>query len=58
MEKAIEWDPETRDFAMYLEGELVGFARSYLEAEQTLDELIAELTAERARRVSDEPANE
>jgi hypothetical protein len=42
-EKEIVYDPETRDFAMYLDGELVGFARTYQEAEQTLDELIYEL---------------
>jgi hypothetical protein len=42
-EKAIVYDPETRDFAMYLDGELVGFARTYQEAEQTLDELVYDL---------------
>lgn len=42
-EKAIIYDPETRDFAMYLDGELVGFARTYQEAETTLDELVYEL---------------
>jgi hypothetical protein len=42
-EKEIVYDPETRDFAMYLDGELVGFARTYQEAEQTLDELVYEL---------------
>ncbi len=41
--KEIVYDPETRDFAMYLDGELVGFARTYQEAEQTLDELVYEL---------------
>jgi hypothetical protein len=42
-EKAIVYDPETRDFAMYLDGELVGFARTYQESESTLDELVYEL---------------
>jgi hypothetical protein len=42
-EKEIVYDPETRDFAMFLDGELVGFARTYQEAEQTLDELVYEL---------------
>lgn len=42
-QKEIVYDPETRDFAMYLDGELVGFARTYQEAEVTLDELIYEL---------------
>lgn len=41
--KLIIYDPETRDFAMYLDDELVGFARTYQEAEVTLDELIGEL---------------
>lgn len=42
-EKEIIYDPETRDFAMYLDGELVGFARTYQDAEQTLDEIVYEL---------------
>jgi hypothetical protein len=42
-EKVIVYDPETRDFAMYLDGELVGFARTYHEAEITLDQLVFEL---------------
>ncbi|MBX0326814.1 hypothetical protein K2Z83_03845 [Oscillochloris sp. ZM17-4] len=42
-EKEIVYDPETRDFAMYLDGELVGFARTYQEAEVTLDQLVFEL---------------
>ncbi len=42
-EKTIIYDPETRDFAMYLDGELVGFARTYQEAEETLNELVYEL---------------
>ncbi|WP_165360530.1 MULTISPECIES: hypothetical protein [Candidatus Chloroploca] len=41
--KEIVYDPETRDFAMYLDGDLVGFARTYHEAESTLDELVYEL---------------
>lgn len=42
-EKEIVYDPETRDFAMYLDGEIVGFARTYQEAEVTLDQLVYEL---------------
>ncbi|NJM05080.1 hypothetical protein HC891_00875 [Candidatus Gracilibacteria bacterium] len=42
-EKEIVYDSETRDFAMYLDGDLVGFARTYQEAEVTLDELVYEL---------------
>ena len=34
---------ETRDYAMYLDGELVGFARTYHEGEVTLDQLVFEL---------------
>lgn len=37
------YDRETRDFAMYLDGELVGFARTPQEAEQTLNALVYEL---------------
>jgi hypothetical protein len=44
-EKEIVYDPETRDFAMYLDGELVGFARTYQEAETTLDQLVFELVS-------------
>jgi hypothetical protein len=39
-EKEIRYSPTDRDYAMYLDGELVGFARTYHEAEITLDELI------------------
>lgn len=53
--KEIVYDYETHDFAMYLDGDLVGFARTYQEAEVTLDELVYELqhgqyTTERYRR--------
>ena len=41
--KEIVYDRETRDYAMYLDGELVGFARTYHEAEVTLDQLVLEL---------------
>ncbi len=41
--KAIVYDPETRDFALYLNQELVGFARTYQDADKILDELIYEL---------------
>jgi hypothetical protein len=42
-QKEIVYDRETRDYAMYLDGELVGFARTYHEAEVTLDQLVFEL---------------
>lgn len=41
--KEIVYDRESRDYAMYLDGELVGFARTYHEAEVTLDQLCFEL---------------
>lgn len=41
--KEIVFDRESRDYAMRLDGELVGFARTYHEAEITLDELVFEL---------------
>lgn len=41
--KEIIYDRETRDYAMYLDGELVGFARTYHEAEVTLDQRVFEL---------------
>lgn len=41
--KEIIYDRETRDYAMHLDGELVGFARTYHEAEVTLDQLVFEL---------------
>jgi len=41
--KEIVYSRETRDYAMYLDGELVGFARTYHEAEVTLDQLVFEL---------------
>ena len=41
--KEIAWDSETHDYAMYIDDELVGFARTYQEAEATLDQLVFEL---------------
>lgn len=43
MNKEIKYDRETRDYAMYLDGELVGFARTYHEAEVALDQTVFEL---------------
>lgn len=47
-QRKIEYDRESRDYACYLkcgdgEYELVGFARTYHEAEVTLDQLVFEL---------------
>ena len=41
--KEIVYDRLSRDYAMYLDGELVGFGRTYHEAEVTLDQLVFEL---------------
>lgn len=41
--KEIIYDSEMHDFAMYLDGELVGYARTYAEAEITLAQLVFEL---------------
>lgn len=41
--KEIAYDREVHDYAMYLDGELVGFAHTYHEAEITLDQLVFEL---------------
>ncbi|MEM8532317.1 MAG: hypothetical protein AAGF95_15845 [Chloroflexota bacterium] len=41
--KHIVYDRETKDYAMYLDGELIGFARTFAEAEVTLDQLVFEL---------------
>jgi hypothetical protein len=56
--KSIQYDRDTRDYAMYLDGELVGFARTYHEAEVTLDQLIFELLngAYFAEAQGDEPS--
>lgn len=54
--REIIYDRETRDYAMYLDGELVGFARTYQEAEVTLDQLVFELmSGSYFRKPADEP---
>lgn len=40
--KEVVYDPESGKYAMFLDGELVGYARSFYEAEVTLDQLIHE----------------
>jgi hypothetical protein len=55
--REIVYSRETYDYAMYLDGELVGFARNYHEAEVTLDQLIFELiSGAHFRDLADEPA--
>lgn len=39
-QREIIYDRDTRDYALYLDGELVGFARTCAEAETILDECI------------------
>jgi hypothetical protein len=41
--KQIKYDRDAKQFAMYLDNELVGYARTLLEAETTLDALVFEL---------------
>jgi len=56
--KEIVFDRETRDFAMYLDGELVGYARTYSEAETTLDELVFELLSAQSNTAPDVAPND
>jgi hypothetical protein len=39
----IEYDPDTGDYAMYLDAQFIGFARTYHDAEITLQDLIDEI---------------
>ncbi len=39
-QKDVVCDRETHDYALYLDGELVGFARTYDEAVKQLDDLV------------------
>ncbi len=41
--KHIAYDRVTKDFAMYLNGNLVGYAPTYLDAECKLNELVYEM---------------
>lgn len=52
--KSIQYSPDTRDFAMYLDGELVGFAATYQKAEQQLDALVYEILTEAAAQMTEE----
>ncbi|HEU4325703.1 MAG TPA: hypothetical protein VFS21_21365 [Roseiflexaceae bacterium] len=46
--KHIAYDRESRQHAMYFEGELIGFARTFHEAEITLDTAVYEILSHRA----------
>jgi hypothetical protein len=55
--KRIEYDGETRDFALYLNEELVGFAQTKREAEEKLDALVYSLlTRDAATPVAEQVA--
>jgi hypothetical protein len=41
--KEIKFERSTGEYAMYLDGELVGFARTYHDAKVTLDHLVFDL---------------
>ncbi len=41
--RLIIYNRATEDFAIYLDGDLIGYARSYIEAEAVLDQLRMEL---------------
>ncbi len=41
--RLIMYNRATEDFAIYLDGDLIGYARSYVEAEGVLDQLRMEL---------------
>lgn len=51
----IEYDPATKKFACWLDGEIVAYARTPGEGDDTLRELRAEIDAELARLACDEP---
>lgn len=53
-DKQITYDRESRDYRMELDGELVGFARSYHTAEVALDQLVFELITSGATRTATE----
>lgn len=50
--KEIVYDRETRDYAMYLDSELVGFAKTYHDGEVALDQLVFELISGEAFRTA------
>ena len=41
--RLIMYNRATMDFAIYLDGDLIGYARSYTEAEAVLDQMHMEL---------------
>jgi len=55
--KEIRYDRESRDYAMYYEGQLIGFARTYQEAATTLDTFVCELLCHTAVETADQAAD-
>ena len=43
MTKEIRYDRETRDYAMYINGEVVGYAPNYHDAEVRLDAIVYDM---------------
>lgn len=43
MNREIKYSRETRDYAMYLNGEFVGYASTYHDAEVELDRLVFDI---------------
>ena len=52
MTKRIEYDPETRDYALYADGQWLGYARTYAEAERRLDAYVYEALRRRQTEVA------
>jgi hypothetical protein len=52
--KEIKYDRDTKDFAMKLNGEIFGYARTYLQAEVTLDKVVYNLLTMEAAVVAED----
>lgn len=55
-QKEIKFDRASKDYALFLDGECVGYARTYLEGETTLNALVAELLERDAQTTEQQPA--
>ena len=49
-EREIVYDPKSKDFILYLNGQLVGFARTYQEGQAILDQLVYDLLQSESAR--------
>lgn len=54
--KYIQYERQTRDYAFYYDGALVGFAKNYRDAETTLDTFVYELLTHTAIESADQAA--